>query len=160
MKKVITIVIISVLTVSCLMPPPPRFYNYSLIENNTNSNTLLLKNLELTTVYTGNRYLWSTLHIKLLTLNNTELNINAIDFNSKVFKSDSLDIKLIPNEKTITQNNPIEVEPNDTLNLVIFFMNKNRKNGVKRKAFLNLKKTDTTTINLEVNNQKYRLLYK
>lgn len=160
MKKVIFITLVYFTVASCLMPPPPKYHSYNLIEDNTNNNTLSIKNPEFSTIYTGNRYLWSTLHLKLLTLNNTKLNINAIDFSSKAFEGDSLVVKFVPNGKTTTPNSPIDVKPNDTLNLVILFMNKNRRHGIKRKTFLNLKKTDTTTINIEINNQKYRLLYK
>lgn len=146
--------------VSCLTTPPrPRFYNYKLIKKATNNNTFSLENPEFNVIYSGNRYYRSILHLKLLTLNNTELNIKDIGLNSNILKSDSLDINLIPNGKIIKTNTPITINKKDTLNLLIFFINKNRIKAPRKKAYLNLKERDTLSIDLEINNEKHHFFY-
>jgi len=161
MKKSLFILLISCFFVSCLTTPPrPRFLSYNLMKkNSTTTSPLSVIEPNFSTIYSGNRYRRSVLHFKLLTLNNTRINFNDITLNSKLFTSDSVEINIIPNDNTVYPNIPITVSKNDTLNFLVYFFNKKRRKTLNTKAYLNLKKTDTVNIKLDINNEIYSLFF-
>ncbi len=159
MKKVI--IVISFIAVSCLMPPPPKYYNYNLIKEEVNNTKFSILDSDFSAVYTGNHYLKSVLHLKLLNVNYTnQLDIKSIALDSKLLKSDAIEIYLKPDRVPILPYTPLNIKDKDTINLLIYFLDKNRIKTIKRKDYLNSKQTDTVTINLNINKETYQLFYK
>lgn len=163
-KSKFTLSLIFLVLVSCLVPAPPKYYDYFPIKANNKSNSLDFNVEEATfRIDPSGEFLNTSMLLKIINIKNVRHNvfIHKFELLSKHMDFDSLVVKRInPNVELLNENDMVIIESSDTLKIFLQFFNSKMNKKNYESKFLKEMKNDTLVLNLKLNNKQYNFKFK